>query len=397
MLFTKELEGKGHRFIEVYRLIRKYQMLDINQIKKFTNLKHATCVRVIDEMLSQELIIENGVGASNGGRKPKLYKINPVKAYIIGVELSNLYTTVLLMNLDLKILSVKKLQMDKLYTSEDILQFIVNSVDGLIREEAIPISKVLGVGVGLLTDVDDRNGQTIDLMHWSSVAIQRNLKKALNLNVFVQSGTNLAALVEYRKNYWQTEENVLFVASDLSIRSSLIINGKLLYHSKDMTESFGHMSVETRGERCSCGMYGCLNTVCSLPSIRKEIIRKFKMGKKTNLKFEREQIETISYYKILKGIDECDPLCLEVLEYAVYYLGIALSNLALQLRPGIIILGGTLAARGIFIDQVIEVIEKRLENFTEYKFEVKGASASFHTVPQGAGCLVLDIETCENM
>lgn len=403
MTFFEEVQSdRIERLKQLYRLIRRYKQVDISRIKELMDLKHATCVRLIEELLQYQLIQESGVGVSSGGRKPKLYSINPRKAYLVGIELSNLYTTVLLMDLELNILEERKLKMGEVFIPELVFDFIIQSIQQLLTSNELQRNQLVGVGIGILTRIDDSTGRIKKreysaFKEWSDIDIQGQLAEQLGLPVVVHSATNLAALVEYRKNYWNEEDNLLFVANDLIIRSASMINGQMLYKNSEMTESFGHMTVDLQGEKCFCGMYGCLDTISSLPAIRTEIIKRVKMGYSSSLTEAFDSIDDINYYHILQGIEEQDQLCLDVVDRASYYLGIGLSNLILQLRPKTVIIGGTLGSRSIVVTRVREVVQERLEYFTEIKYEIKSASSSFNTVAQGAGCMVLDLEIGETI
>lgn len=401
MFLNEGNNTQNERIKEIYRFIRKNKVVEITEIKNHLTMAHATAVRVVDSMLEETLIIEAGEGESSGGRKPITYSINPVKKYIIGIELSNLYTTILLMDLNLDILSERKLKMSEDLSREELIEFIVSSEQELIKNQDVLLKDLLGIGIGILVDVDHTVIKTNkyefkDFKQWDLIEMKQILTSKLGCLVMIGSATNLAALVEYRKNYWKNKANVIFVSSDLLIRSSLILNGSLLYKENEMTESFGHTVVNPSGKKCSCGLYGCLNTESSLPSIHKEVINKLKLGYKSSITESIDNIDAISYYHILEGIEEKDQLCLDVLENAIYYFGIALTNLALQFSPETIILGGTLSARSFFFDKVKEIVENRLQNFSYINCEIKSASESFNTVSQGAGCMILDMTTGEH-
>lgn len=400
MFLNEESNPKNERKKEIYRFVRKNKRVGIADIKEHMTLAHATAVRVVDSMLEDQWLIEAGEGESSGGRKPILYAINPEKKYIVGIELSDLYSTILLMNLNLEILSEKKLKMDDQLNQKRTKDFILESIKEFMTEKDLEIKDLLGIGMGILSEshpkeIREVRKQVRDFKNWDLILLKETIHLELGIPVMLGSATNLAGLVEYRKNYWQEESNVIFVSNDLVIRSSLILNGSILYRGKHLTENFGHVVVNPNGKKCSCGNYGCLNAESSLRAIYKELSKRLKAGAESSLREDFDDFNDLTYYQLLKSIEAADPLSLEVLDEAIYYFSLALVNLVLQFNPKRIILGGTLSARTYFFDHVKESVEKEIAPFSSIQCEVQTASESFNTVAQGAGCMVIDRLTGE--
>lgn len=391
--FHELTTAKDSRLKQLYRTIRKLGNSDITLLKDVTGFKHATCVRMLDELLANNLIDDSEVGASSGGRKPKMYRINAKKNLLIGVEISQLYTTIVLVDLNLEIQSVKKLKMPKQSGPMLVLDFISDRIAEMLGETDNTRADVLGIGIGVLARIDKKTNSIVDDAFfigqgWQGFDIVNYLERSNQLKVLIESATNLAALAEYRKNYWNTVDSLLFVSSDFMIRSAVIFNGQLLYNRSEMVESLGHMIVDIDGKLCSCGSYGCLQTYSTLPVIYQQVIKKIKMGGSSLITDEVETIDELTYHHILQGIENHDPLCLEVLKDAAFYFGIGLSNLILQLQPQEVILGGTLGPR--MFEWVKETVENRWQQLGIDDSHLQKASGSFNTVSQGAGCMVFD-------
>ena len=143
----------------------------------------------------------------------------------------------------------------------------------------------------------------------------------------MENGTNLAALAEYRINYWKETDNLVFVSSDIGIRCGTISQERLVRSKREAEDTFGHITIDIHCRRCSCGSYGCLKAYSSLPAIREEMIRHIKRGKTPMLSYEVNDIEDIDLFHILHALEQHDELCLTVVEDAAYYSGIGLCNL----------------------------------------------------------------------
>ncbi|MFJ5761930.1 ROK family protein [Neobacillus sp. NPDC093182] len=359
-----------------------------------------TCTRLLDELVQGGLIYDSGIGESSGGRKPLMYVIKPDPYYVIGVEITNLYTTVLLLDLNLDIVDVEKLRMDSQCTGEYTLNFVSRCAEELISKHNIQREKLLGMGIGVLDPIDIVTGairkpNLFPAGGWDNLNIVDYLQQKNHTHVFIENGTNLAALAEYRKNYWKQTDNLVFVSSDMGIRCGTILQGRLVRTNMEMDDAMGHMVVDLHGRRCSCGSYGCLQAYSSLPAIRNEVVRRLKRGHVSYLQDKVNDVEDIDFHHILHALEQEDPLCLEVVKDAAYYFGIGLSNLIFLLRPDIVVCGGTLVPKPLFYEEVSETAQNRLMHYPKSHVQIIKSTAAYNIVSQGAGCMVLDYFTEE--
>ncbi|MEB2298997.1 ROK family protein [Lysinibacillus xylanilyticus] len=384
----------------LYSLVRKLGPVRINTLTELTGYKHVTCARLLDELVQEGLIYDSGTGESSGGRKPLMYVINPDKYCLIGVEITSLYTTVLLLDLKLNIIDVAKLKMEVQCTGEYTLNFVTRCVNELLAKHNTPKDKLLGIGVGVIDSIDEESGAIIN-SHlfpaggWEHLNIVDFLQQQNDTHVFLDNGTNLAALAEYRNHYWNKTDNLIFVSSDMGIRCGTILQGRLVSNKNEMADAFGHVIVDVHGRLCSCGAYGCLQAYSSLPAIRNEVVRQLKRGHFSSLQEKVDDVEDIDFHHILNALEQEDPLCLEVVRDAAYYFGIGLSNLIFLMRPDIVICGGTLVPKPLFYEVASETAQNRLMHYPNSNVQIIKSTTAYNIVAQGAGCMVLDYFTEE--
>lgn len=398
--FSGLLSPKTKNLKLLYSLVRKLGPVRINTLTEITGYKHVTCTRLLDELVQEGLIYDSGIGESSGGRKPLMYVIKPDAYYLIGVEITNLYTTVLLLDLKLDIVDVEKLRMDSQCTGEYTLNFVSRCVDELLSKHNIQREKLLGIGMGILDPIDKETGVFLNPLlfpagGWDNLNIVDYLQQYHHSPVFIDNGTNLAALAEYRKNYWKETDNLVFVSSDMGIRCGTILQGRLVRQNMEMDDTLGHMVVDIHGRRCLCGSYGCLQAYSSLPAIRNEVVRRLKRGHNSILQDSVKDTEDTDFHHILNALEQEDPLCLDVLKDAAYYFGVGLSNLILLLRPDIVVCGGTLVPKPLFYEVASETAQNRLLHYPKSHVQIIKSTAAYNIVAQGAGCMVLDFFTEE--
>lgn len=397
--FTEVSSPKARNLKLLYSLVRKLGPVKINRLTELTGFKHVTCARLLEELVDEGLIYDSGEGKSSGGRKPLMYVIRPDAYYLIGIEITSFYTTVLLLDIKLNIVSVEKLKMTAECTGEFTLNYITACVDQLLIKNNIPKDKLLGIGVGVLDRFDAAKGMITSTHSFPAGGWDINLvdclKQTNNVPVFLDNGTDLAALAEYRLNYWQDTENLVFVSSDIGIRCGTISQGRLVTNKFEMEDAFGHIIIDIHGRRCSCGAYGCLQAYSSLPAIRDEVLRLLKRGKASLLQEKLSNLEDINFHHILNALEQNDPLCLEVVEEAAYYFGVGLSNLIFLLRPEVVIFGGTLVPKPLFFEAAAKAASNRLTHYANANITMVKSADAYNIVAQGAGCMVLDYYTEE--
>ncbi|MDN7240695.1 ROK family protein [Planococcus sp. N028] len=393
--FAESTAPKTKGLRTLYNLVRKLGPVRINTLTELTGYKHVTCTRLLDELVQEGLIYDSGIGASSGGRKPMMYVIKPDAFYLIGTEITSLYTTVLLLDLNLDIIASKKLKMAAHCTGEFTLNFVTQSVDELLASHNIQKDKLLGIGVGFIEPIDKERGVLLNphlfpAGGWQDLNIIEYLQQKNTVSVFFDNGTNLAALAEYRKHYWKETDNLVFVSSDTEIRCGTISHGKLVNNNSGMDDAFGHTIIDMHGRRCLCGAYGCLQAYSSLPAIHDEVVRQIKRGRSSSISEIIKDAEEIDLHHVLSALEEKDPLCVEVTKDAAYYFGIGLSNLIYLLRPEIVICGGTLVPQSLFYEIAADTAQNRLKQFPNSHVQILKSTGAYNIVAQGAGCLVLD-------
>lgn len=370
----------------LYNLIRKHASITVEELLAETGMKPATCARLLDELSKNDLINSGKLGASTGGRKPILYRINPEKAYLIGIEVTNIYSTIVLSDLNLKEIGHKKIKMGAPTSIYRTLDKFVEQLLDLLSEHEKQIAEILGIGISI-DDLFDQVNQNTDV---TPSDIEHYLAAKIPTYIMVGSGVNFAALAEYRVHYWQTSDRFLLTTCDIEIRSAEIVAGVVISGSNGMTNAFGHTIIDTNGSRCYCGSYGCLHTYSSLPAIKAKIQHDLKQGKASMLTDLVENPDEIDYFTIFQALEQDDPMSHEILKNAAYYYGIALSNLILTTQPDTVVCGGTLVPKGTFFEDVKRTVEERLKAFPKIKTTIHPAKESYEIVAQGAGGMVLE-------
>jgi glucokinase len=162
--------------------------------------------------------------------------------------------------------------------------------------------------------------------------------------VFLMNDANAAALAELRKGTFIGCNTAVLLTLGTGVGGGIILGGKLFNGGLGHGVELGHMRLIHNGPLCSCGNFGCIETVCSA---------KFFENKGLDVK------ETID--KAKAGDKQSNEIFTEYLGY----LSDAIVSIAMLLDPETVALGGGISEAGDFI---FDPLKKLVEAKSFYKF-----------------------------
>ena len=158
------------------------------------HLSLPTITRIVNELLSVDLIVETSTAGSSGGRRPGLLQFNFRANLIIGVYVGHKMVAALA-DLDGKIIERRT---QPSLSGDAGLQQLIDLIRELQQQaEAMGLS-VRGVGVGAPSIVSFPDGVVAWApgLGWRNLPLKQALEEALGLRVFVENEVNLLALGE---------------------------------------------------------------------------------------------------------------------------------------------------------------------------------------------------------
>jgi predicted NBD/HSP70 family sugar kinase len=130
---------------------------------------------------------------------------------------------------------------------------------------------VLGIGVGS-PGVVDAGGTVIDApnLGWTDTPLSASLAEEFELPVVVANDANTAVLGEH--TFGETGDGGLMVLRvGIGVGAGLVLEGALLHGHLGAAGEIGHVVVDPDGERCACSRTGCLETILSVPHLRRRL------------------------------------------------------------------------------------------------------------------------------
>jgi len=349
---------------KILKVLQKKGPIPKSEISFLTNIKLTTLNYIIQPLVQNKIIVQESIGESTGGRKPILYDVNLCEFYIIGIDISRVYTQVVIANLKMEILYKEKFYMDFSCSPDETVRKIYQIINKADIKLSLKNIKLVGIGLGTVGPLDIKNGIMINpdnfnASGWSNVHIKGMLEEKLNCPIIIENGANAAVTGEYFYGIGKGIENIAYLNCGIGIRTGTVSSGKLIRTINDEEDTFGHMIVDIDGEKCKCGNLGCVEGYSSINAIVKKFSTEVDKGRYTVID---KPLKNIEYKDICIAAEKNDVLSKEIIENSALILGTGLANYINLLNPGLVILSGPLIMNSkLFYDECIKVVLKKLQ------------------------------------
>lgn len=325
------------------------------------------------------------------GRKQVLVEVNYNYKYVIGVDISKSIVLITLTNMKADIIDKSSLEFNIDNNPNILLKEIASDIIKLLWKNNISKEAIVAVGVTVVGVVDNSKGISLnDYKIWRKpVKIKEILEAELNLNVFVENNVCAFALGETLFSGIGRYDNSLFLKYGPGVGSAIILNGFIYKAKNNSSAELGHTIVNPKGDLCSCGNRGCVESIVSLTGISKALLRmaedesNYELIKK--LKNYNNKINSSNVIELLlvkdKKIEEYRSYLVNVLAFVVY-------NSTKVILPERVILYGYMFESDIFVNDFIN----EYKNIDKSETEIEFARSNYITKENYIGAIAIAVK-----
>lgn len=278
---------------------------------------------------------------------------------VFGVDVGGTTIKIGMFDEQKKLLVREIIKTNKKSNGKYILKEIAELIKKIIKDNAILIKNVLGVGFGVPGPVIDNVVVWCPNIGWKDLYLENEFIEYLGFKTLIKvtNDATAAAYGEYAK--LKEEKNIAFITLGTGVGGGLIIAGKIVEGAHGAAGEFGHLQVEYENpQKCSCGLYGCLETVASIRGIN-FVALTILNNNLSPTKLNKDNLNPRNIFDLAKKEDE---VALKVVNKVGKYLAKAAAKIALTVDPDVIIIGGGISNAG---EILIEVIKKA---YTKYSY-----------------------------
>ena len=277
-------------------------------------------------------------------------QLNKNANYVIGVDLGGTNVRAAVVEKTGKIIGEGRTDSKAMEGLNYTIVQIIESIRLAVADAGVGMTDVAGVGMGVPGSHKSEEGIVIwspNFKDWNNVQLLAPIVEELGVPAYMGNDANVAALGEYAFGAGRGAKIMLMFTLGTGIGSGLVINGRNYLGVTETAPEMGHHIIMANGPRCSCGRYGCVESLCRRDAIIDRAARKAHQGRHTSLiQKSNHDLRYITPAMIAEAASEGDAVSIETLEETGYYLGIAVSNAINILNPDKIVIGGGIAQAG---------------------------------------------------
>lgn len=336
---------------EILRALRKRGQISRTQISMITGWSKAKTTQEIRKIVEKGYLVEVGEGASQGGRKPRLLRMNDRLGTVIGIDIGASSIEVALADVSGKVLQRCYESADVRQPPEKVLGRCLVVIDELVAAQGCPTDSILGIGIGVPGPVDFARGVLVApplMPEWENFHIRDFFNKRLpSAFVIVDNDVNIMALGEQRSGEGAGIDNFIFVKIGTGIGAGIISNGKIHRGSDGCAGDIGHICVDKEGPTCACGNIGCLEAMAGGPAIAAKGLQAARNGSSPILTaILNANSGIIRPEDVNLACREGDQAALEIIRSSGQMVGEVLASLVNFFNPSHIFIGGGIANFG---------------------------------------------------
>lgn len=383
---------------ETVHWIRKKGTISKHEMKELTGLASSTLTRILDELVGSGMIEEIGYGESTGGRRPVLYRVHPTCAYVFGLDISRVFSRIVLCDMHLNIVDSQIWKMDHSMTPDRLLKETAQTVRRMLSEHGIDEASVLGLGVGAVGPLDRFTGMMLTPSSfpspgWNDIAVVAMLEQELGMPVVLDNGANAALVAEYWLDAVNQYDHLLYIHAGVGLRSAMMSSGNVVYGAVDMEGAVGQMIIQTDGlsPRDRGGNYGSWESYASIYALEQAAISALKQGRSSVLEQMVKSPEQVTFAKLERALAMKDSLVQQLFAQSAVYFGIGLANLLNILHPEKVILGGPLiSGQTMFFQLATQTAIKKTYHYPNYQVVFGKSKLADDAVAVGAAVMVIN-------
>lgn len=225
---TVELRQKNRR--ELLSLLIKEGETTRNNLRNLSGFSYTTIGNLLNDLSSEEFIIQKGVAESTGGRQAQVTKVNPEKAYFISMDISTSNFKWAIFSLD------GQMRDSNHFDITDAISYKDNFIKLLeeIKKRSIDLDiypKIVHTGVvitGYYNSSSDKITDSYDEDRMDSLNLKTTINHYFDTPVTIKNDAKTAAYNEVEKldNPYESSLFYILVLKE-GLGSAFLLNGKV--------------------------------------------------------------------------------------------------------------------------------------------------------------------------
>ena len=264
-----------------------------------------------------------------------------MKDSYMGVDIGGTNLKIALFDYDFRYVDFKTYPSNNEVNPEDVILLIKERVKSLsenynIRSLVCGLPGLIDYKRGYIHSLTNING-------WDNLYFKKMLRSSIKMPVFIDNDVNLAAFAEHQLGSGKGSNNMLMVSLGTGVGGGLILNGEIYRGCNNAVSEVGHIQLNPRGPKCSCGNRGCLESYVG----NRRLLTHLKRGLKNSKSILKKiAISDLELEDVAQAAVLGDKFSVDFWDYAASKLTQALTGVINILNLEKIIVGGGVSNAG---------------------------------------------------
>ncbi len=360
----------------ILEMIRCNGPISRTQISEELQVSLPTVMRIVDELIAEDLIIEDGKKEWSGGRKRTRLIFNGSQHLVLGVDLGGTKIYGAVANLNGELLHEIRIEQHESQAEEslDLLCTVIDQLFDFARAMQLPV-RGIGVGVPGVVQPDTGVVGIAPALDWKDFPLKARLMERYACPVAIENDVNLAALGEMWFGTAENENNLVLLTIGTGIGAGIIINGAVYGGAHNMAGEVGYFLPDRSYLGLQFPGFGALEQLASGTGIANRA-RQALAGLRSP-----EELDALTAYDVFDAARRGESWAAAVLSDTVDYLAQLIAAIATIFDPDVILLGGGVSRSA---DLLIEPICQRLQGTLLLVPKVQPSQLGYRAAVMGA-------------
>ncbi len=338
-------------------------------------LTRAAVTVIINDLISNGIILNTESRSTASGRPPVELEINPKQGLVAAVDMGAMHLSVALGDFSARILEEIEVPFRVDRGPQESLQEVGLVLKELLQKRGLSTQDLAAIGIGVPGPVIAEKGMVMAppiMPGWDRFPIRATLENQWGTSVTLNNDAELGALGEWAYGAGRGEKNLAFIKVGSGIGAGLIINQQIYGGTTGSAGEIGHLTVDENGPRCACGNLGCLEAFAGGHAIAAQARKLVASGKRTLL--SEKDPSALTARDVAEAARRGDLPAQEIIKRSGTFIGIAIAGLINLFNPSTVIIGGGVAQVGDLLTTPIrQAVHERSLRASEHSVRITTA------------------------
>lgn len=285
--------------------------------------------------------------------------ISSLRRYFVGIDLGGTFIKGGIVDDLGRLLLSDKVPTEREKGDRAVAENIAKLANDLLARLGLDAQDACGIGIGVPGMIDSAAGEVIysNNLGWRNFQISKTVEELTALPVKIANDANVAALGETKFGCGKAYNSTVMLTLGTGVGGGIVIDGKLVEGNRSVGAELGHAVILMGGEKCTCGRRGCLEAYASATGLIRDTKRAMEANKDSKM-WEVGSLDAVDGATAFRYSD-VDEAAKSVVDRYIAYLACGITNLANELRPEAIILGGGVCAEGERLTKPLQELVNR--------------------------------------